>query len=82
MENFGKINQTINWTYKVDSLLEKLSKNINIGDFNMESEEETQFICQAMEKFMDHNEEKYRDKEGREIFRNIRSFIENIKNPI
>ncbi len=82
MENPNKLNQMINWSKKVDNLLEKFIKNIDVGDFDTENKEEAQFIYQAMEKFMDHNEEKYRDKEGKEIFRNIQSFIENIKNLI
>lgn len=78
-EQFKEIEQQLQWKEKFHIFLEQLEqgKEINIS-FPTNDVEIKFYITQAKE-WMDHNEEKYRDKEGKEFYARIQNFVTLLK---
>jgi len=78
MEHFEEIEKKIVWGQNFNKLIKSLDNNNDISFFPKEKDE-IDFYIKNFESFMDHNEEKYRDREGKEFFERIKEFIEKIQ---
>ncbi|MEJ0001827.1 MAG: hypothetical protein WDN09_01405 [bacterium] len=79
-DQFSNIEETLRWSRKYDSIIQSLGNSQEIEESQKpENAEEKRWIISNLEKYMSHNEEKYRDKEGREYYQRIKSFIATLE---
>jgi hypothetical protein len=75
--NFESVNKSIEWHTKINEVLSSLEKGISF-EYLPTEKDEIQFCIETLDSFIEHNEEKYRDKEGKEFFHRIKNYKEKI----
>ncbi|MFA7315723.1 MAG: hypothetical protein WC059_02900 [Candidatus Paceibacterota bacterium] len=76
MENFDDILKTAEWNKEVSNIWENLEKNKLV--MFPDNLEKANHYTNSLYNLMEHNQEKYRDNDGKKFYERVEKYIEDL----